>query len=199
MYKKSLLFGIGVGILVMALISFGAYVIQRGAFRNDIAELQGQLDDAAEWLLTQTPSNAPYPAYFSDDDVLARARELGMVFADELKTDIEAENEADSENNNAEYYSSDDENGYDGENGEANDVHVEADQPDEFVRVYILLNTSSADIAQLLQDSGVVANAATFAQFVIENGYDRRLRAGPHYLPINGDFYEIVDIIMNLR
>jgi len=188
MTKKSLIFGIGVGILLMALISLGAYMIQRNSHRNNLADLRATLDATTDELIIALDTQAPQINIGLDDNVIiTRARELGMIFADEIEMPIVPEsNEGEIDSDSA-------------SNGETQSAQVDTTIDGDYVWVNIPLHANSTQISELLQDSGVVVSANDFNQFLVENGYDRIVQAGNFRLPVGGDFDVIIDIILIFR
>jgi len=198
MNKKVMVFGIGVGILLTALIAFGAYLIQRNSHRNSMADLQATLDATTGELLVALdvqPQLIEIEIELDDDTIIARARELDMIFADEIEMPALPEPEPDESgaDDNAD---ADLDQAPDGETGS---VQTAPTTDGDYVWVNIPLHANSTQISELLQDSGVVASAADFNQFLLENGYDRIVQAGNFRLPIGGDFNVIIDIILILR
>ena len=197
MNKKAMIFGIGVGILLTVLIAFGAYLLQRNSHRNNMADLQAALDMTADELATALDAQTTevvieIEAEIDDDTIMSRARELGMIFADEIEMPPES---MPYEGGAADDADGDSDTGLDGETAAGLDEPADGD----YVWVNIPLHANSTQISELLQDSGVVASAAAFNQFLLENGYDRIVQAGNFRLPMGGDFDVIIDIILVLR
>jgi len=51
-------------------------------------------------------------------------------------------------------------------------------------------------VAKRLKDAGIISSAAEFDKYLCENGYDRKLKAGVHDIPENGDFKGLADALM---
>ena len=58
---------------------------------------------------------------------------------------------------------------------------------------------SSDRIAKILEEAGVVDNAASFDKYLGSNGYDRRISTGLFFIPSGSDYAEIAKIITNSK
>ena len=53
MHKKSVIFGIGIGIMAMVLVSLGAYALQRAAHRREVVRIIDEANEVVEEVLRQ--------------------------------------------------------------------------------------------------------------------------------------------------
>lgn len=123
MHKKSVFFGIGIGILGMALVSFLAYAVQRSYYLDENARLL--------YLLGESLQNEPgFEGELGLDDeyIIGRAMEIGMVFYNEAENYlIETENYLNDDIDEFGNSVFDDDNGFvqEGVNGEY--THLQED------------------------------------------------------------------------
>jgi len=80
-HKRSIIFGIGIGMLIVSLISLGVYSIQRGGHRREVAELEYLLEASQNAELAYE-NNLLAP--MDEEAAIQLARALGMVFVDEI-------------------------------------------------------------------------------------------------------------------
>jgi len=172
--RSRVIFGVGLGIAITVVVLFFAYIVQRNAnftaFEEENYYLYTLLIHAR-----------------ADEVVIARAEELGMVFAsnDELyrPTDEVAEYEP------HELY-------YDINEDEYDFYQPQAQEPaTDFVWVTIPRGAMGNYIAVILQHHGIVDDANAFVDFLMAGGYSVSLMAGNFLLPIGGDFNDILQII----
>ncbi|MCL2619544.1 MAG: endolytic transglycosylase MltG [Defluviitaleaceae bacterium] len=172
--RSRMIFGVGLGIAITVVVVFFAYIVQRNAHFMAFEEENYYLYT----LLMQARD---------DEVVIARAEELGMVFAsnDELyrPTDEVVEYEHDEP-----YYDND-------EDEHAFEQHQTQEPATDFVWVTIPHGAMGNYIAVILQHHGVVDDASAFVDFLIAGEYSVSLMAGNFLLPVGGDFNDILQII----
>ncbi len=118
----------------------------------------------------------------SDEDVIARAKQLGMTEQEEDGQETEDIKQTDPEKNSAA--------AQEGQTGDG-----EEEQPVEKVAVTIQRGENSAAISQRLQDLGLVDSAAAFDMFLSDQGFDNELRVGTHEIPKDSTFLEIAELL----
>ena len=201
MHRRSMFFGMGVGILAMVAITFVAYTIQRTVYLNENNRLTALLE-AAEI----TPEPPPVDSNY----VIDRARSLGMVFPDEVQMEVAAHFPETTGGDEVQYVY----NSYDGYGEEYYEPYEEpyeeqpetpADPdptpaPEEIEnlqwRIIIPEGVTATQVAEEFGEKGVVGNTDEFLQFLIDNGYATQIQAGTFYLPGYASFEEIVNIIV---
>ncbi|MCL2235540.1 MAG: hypothetical protein FWB98_03740 [Defluviitaleaceae bacterium] len=179
--KARIIFGIGLGVALTVVVVFIAYIVQRNAHFTAFEEENYYLYG----LLREARANG----YVSDEIVIDRARDLGMIFPNEAGTPDVYEDFDDAPS---------DEETYDDAPLEADDDEepAEADEvAGEYVWVSIPWGAHGNYIAVILQHHGVIDSADEFESFLITGGHSVSLMAGDFLLPIGGDFEEIVQMI----
>jgi hypothetical protein len=198
MHKKSMFFGIGVGILVMVAVSFVTYTVQRASYLNEQARLMAMVED-----LEARPQAAPVDTIY----VVNRARDIGMVFPDEIEPEIviyipEPDEAQHLHNVNAGNGDYDDPVPPEEARPEA---QVEpTPSPDSPALVYtpthvgmlIRPGLTASEAAFYFEEMGLVDDANEFSQYLIDNGYSTSIRAGYHIVPRGVGFRDIVNIIV---
>lgn len=66
----------------------------------------------------------------------------------------------------------------------------------EYVWINIPTHYGATQIANLLEQSGIVDDAIKFNDFLIREQMTRKLRTGPKFLPLNGAYNEILAILL---
>ncbi|MGN0131788.1 MAG: hypothetical protein ACI4AA_05055 [Lachnospiraceae bacterium] len=163
----------------------------------------------------------------TDDEIRARAAELGMVeeesgvLADDLGKEEpeEAEETGQAENvvsgNKSPETKIGTEAGTEPEETDKEDAEpedttgTESDRAEEAVSVetaekadqtesYIIKVNSgdgSRSVANRLQEAGIIEDAAAFDVFLCQNGYDKRIAAGEHEIPVGATNEEIAEAL----
>ena len=169
-----------------------------------------------------TRDNAP----MTDAEIKAAAYALGMVDSNSIKlSDIrtteepvdnnEAENVEDtagsSEAENAENAaeSSEAENAEDtagssesenvGDNTEDTGNSGENEEPGETVSITIKSGSGSRTVCNQLKDAGLIEDAGAFDQYLVDNGYSRRICVGTYKIESGSDWKKIAKIITKTR
>lgn len=65
----------------------------------------------------------------------------------------------------------------------------------ESVLVTIRSGESSVSVSKTLEEAGLVASAQAYDRYLCENGYDKKIRSGEHRIPVGADDAEIAAII----
>lgn len=192
---KSFSFGLGLG---MALVSAVSIVL-----------IRTEVDKAKK--------ENPEPAVISDEDVIARAKNLGMVSLNDLPSRNEMQEssaEATTENEPVndeeapkddvnEELSKDEINDESAEptDGESTDNVTEEEEEPESATVNITIKPGSlaGDVSVDLQRKGVIDDAADFRQYMVENKYSTKISSGSFDIPVDADYDEIIEIIRDKR
>ena len=166
---KSFIRGFGVGIIFSCLIILAAY-------------------------LNSGNSN------LSDKDIIEKAKKLGLVEKESLLVnDKDIDNKTNEEKN--EESDIDEENVIDLENtnDEPNNKPDEkAEDSDEVIKkinanIHISTNMSVDTISILLRDSGIVESDIELKEFLVNNGYENKIKKGEHTFTNELTFKEIAE------
>lgn len=65
----------------------------------------------------------------------------------------------------------------------------------ESILITIRSGESSVSISKALEEAGLVASAQEYDRYLCENGYDKKIRSGEHRIPVGADDAEIAAII----
>ena len=69
----------------------------------------------------------------------------------------------------------------------------------EYITVVVERGYGSDTVARKIEAAGLVANASEFDRYLCNNGYDKRISAGTHKIPINAREEEIAKILCNMQ
>ncbi len=69
-------------------------------------------------------------------------------------------------------------------------------ESDEYVEIKVVKGDGSVSVARRMFEAGLIESAVEFDDFLIENGYDRRLCVGTYQMPYNATFEELANILM---
>ena len=69
----------------------------------------------------------------------------------------------------------------------------------EYITVVVERGSGSDTVARKIEEAGLVANASEFDRYLCNNGYDKRISAGNHKIPINAREEEIAKILCNMQ
>jgi len=182
MHKKSVIFGIGIGILAMVLVSLVAYNIQRASHRDEVARLLYALEyernnppPQPDWehLIesmphenTPEPMPTPEPTPVPQYDPPEEPEPITLNPIDEPTVPEEPQSPQSPQS------------------------------PSGYVWVHIPVNIAATEIVNILGDAGVVENRAALLVFLVDNNFDRTVMAGNFLMPVNASFQEILDIIL---
>lgn len=65
----------------------------------------------------------------------------------------------------------------------------------ESILITIRSGESSVSVSKALEEAGLVATAQEYDRYLCENGYDKKIRSGEHRIPVGADDAEIAAII----
>ena len=69
----------------------------------------------------------------------------------------------------------------------------------EYITVVVERGSGSDTVARKIEAAGLVANASEFDRYLCNNGYDKRISAGNHKIPINAREEEVAKILCNMQ
>lgn len=69
----------------------------------------------------------------------------------------------------------------------------------EYITVVVERGSGSDTVARKIEAAGLVANASEFDRYLCNNGYDKRISAGNHKIPIDAREEEIAKILCNMQ
>lgn len=69
----------------------------------------------------------------------------------------------------------------------------------EYITIVVERGNGSDTVARKIEAAGLVANASEFDRYLCNNGYDKRISAGNHKIPINAREEEIAKILCNMQ
>lgn len=207
--------GLGLGIIVAALImSFGTTVnnktLSDAEIRSKAKEL-GMVDDSSTLANAQEVASEAESKDDTEEEV-----------ADETVEDIEKETEEETVEEATEEVVSEEPEAIESEpkeeKPEATESKPEEEKPvvseskpteepakpvktksSKSYTLQIQKGYSSDRIAKILEEAGVVDNAASFDKYLSSNGYDRRISTGLFFIPSGSDYAEIAKIITNSK
>ncbi|NLK43954.1 MAG: endolytic transglycosylase MltG [Tissierellia bacterium] len=138
----------------------------------------------------------------SDDIIIERARELGMVTLKEslnMEADnvIEASSDGDNENNENLVKGSNSEKIED-EKGEPKAANNKSSE-DKSIKFLVERGERLSDIAKRLYGAGLIDNIDEFKLFAREKGYERIIRYGEYDLIFNSSYDDILQIITRIE
>lgn len=150
----------------------------------------------------------------SDEEIIARAKDLGLVEKTVLK---EPESESVKQQNNTEDVPSASDSEPPSEELEAESTESETEESgdeiseslseneiseveseeviEEFVVITIKSGDSSVSVSQKVFEAGLVENALEFDRFLCANGYDRKLTVGQHEIKAGATMQEIAEAL----
>lgn len=74
----------------------------------------------------------------------------------------------------------------------------EAVQPDpeiETITIVIVRGDSSYTVSRRLEEAGLVESASEYDSYLVDNGYSKTIRTGTYRIPLNATWEEIADMI----
>ena len=144
----------------------------------------------------------------SDDEIMARAKALGMVESSVLadlnkdkETEINPENDTQSEAEDETQEPSQDEPVKEPQTEPDNQPDAEAQNPpqedaqEEYVTLVIERGESSVSVSRSLAELGLVESAKDYDRYLCSNGYDKSIKVGTHKIKVGSTEKEIAEII----
>jgi hypothetical protein len=129
---------------------------------------------------------------FSDEEIMVRARELGMVMEDaEPKTldELEKEQKENQEKKKAQDSSKSQ------ETKKAKENNSESPQTVKQVEFDVLPGEYSDTISKKLFDAGLITNESEFNQFITDSDYDNFIQPGTFTIPEGSTYEDIAKIL----
>lgn len=166
---KNFILGLGVGLVLMSLLFYSLISInaQKLLRENNATISDDDVINRAKSLGMIFVSDLPKgEKQISDDDILQRAMELGMVFKDQLD-DIELQ------------------------------TFSYSDSDVEYVLVNISHGINAKDIATILYQRGVIDNVSSYVEYLINRKVTTELLTGTFNFPLNSDFDTITQIMLH--
>ncbi len=162
----------------------------------------GILFTAAIWFTTLLASGG---TKMTDEEVIARAQELGMVKQESVLEQLEkpSDTEADSSDTEQQTATDSTEPTSERQTETATETGTAAAETTEaatetIVTFTIVSGMNSWNVATLLQDQGVV-NASEFDQYLEQNGYSSRIVTGEYSVAVGTDYETIARMITGNR
>ena len=139
------------------------------------------------------------------DYIIDRARDMGMVFRDEIEPEIIVqfvEPDEPAHNDDTTYAEPDEP--YDEPieptpqptSTPASPAASEPFYTQTHVGMFIRSGLTASQAAAYFENMGLVGSADEFSQYLIDNGYAHSIRAGHHIVPRGASFQDIVNIIV---
>ncbi|MCT4545417.1 MAG: hypothetical protein N4A63_17925 [Vallitalea sp.] len=143
----------------------------------------------------------PSTEILSDKEIISRAKELGMVKADELvkeKEVVKVKEELTKEEiiTKATELGMVFEKEKDNDNTTLSNEKAEIDKT-EIITVKIKYGMSSKDVAKLLYKNHIVDSVESFDKYLVINKYDQKIKTGTYEFKINSTYEEIMNIFTN--
>jgi len=141
---------------------------------------------------TYAESTSAEEAEISDEEIISRAVELGMVMQDEADNQDITKSTEEAENPE----------GTDESTEEAGDDTAEndADETGDVVKNYIAFSVrggeSSNSVADHLYDAGLIDNADSFNKYMNKLGVDGLIQAGSFYLAEGSSYEDIISVLI---
>jgi len=157
----------------------------------------------------------------SDEEVIVRAKELGMVERTVLADTVEATEEATEDATVEETEESEEESEPEGQTPSGNDeaeivepenpepeiqeepepaepeTELPFGMPDEAGTVFMNISRgdSSVSVSRRLEELGLIDSSEDFDRYLCRNGYDKRIQTGNYEIPVNATQEEIALLI----
>lgn len=128
------------------------------------------------------------------------------AFEDIVEVEVEDE---ESENKVEEETEVETDSNIEGSSDAESDVETDVEEDtsavkdDSVVEHYILISVEGGNdsftVSEKLYEAGLVNSATEFNQYLVRNGYDRRLRTGNHEIPADATEEEMAKILCNMQ
>ena len=156
-------------------------------------------------------SNAGQKSSMTDDEIMERAEQLGMIRPEEDSElegqndinvlDVEAgldyeDNQSDTEDDQGHVTDSEAAGG--GAEGTENIPDAGAEQtPGEtaYFIIEVAMGDYSDQVSRKLLDAGLIDDAEAFNRYLVDNGIDNLLTTGEHQIPMGADWDEIARLL----
>lgn len=159
-----------------------------------------------------------YEPSLSEDELIAKAKEIGMIMPDEetdttdsaanaeessdSNTDTSEKSTTDNNTDNTEETDtakdSEDTTSSDNQSTtESTDTEEDSSSATNLITFVISSGEGSSKIAENLYKAGLIDDPNSFNQYLEDNGYDNRLRTGSYNIPESSSYEEIANAITN--
>lgn len=130
----------------------------------------------------------------TDEEVIARAEELGMIKSGSVLDNLTKPASTEDTSNSSETEPSTTETPSTEDTG--TDTGTEAVDPNvRMVKFTVVSGMNSWNVATILQDQGVIADAADFDAYLEENGYSSRISTGEYTIAVGSDYETIAKLL----
>lgn len=163
---KSFILGLGIG---MAFVSIIVLILGKPILNNDGVNNKIQNE-----------------VVISDEDVIKRAKELGMISLGELPS-REKETEA-----NVEVSLEEDQNE---DLKQEETEYLEETDDREIIEIMVIPGSNATRVVQELYAKGLIDDAEGFKNYLIEKGVTTKIKSGRHSIPVGADYDEIIEVI----
>lgn len=201
---KSYLKGIGVGILVSALILIIAGNMNKMSDADVIkrAKELGMVEANAEIQNTEPANEAKENTVAASDNSSINTTEDSKTNTSDISSPNATEDSKASNTGETATDTSED-NKTDASSSEANDDTSASQNADntigETVKVEVKSGMSSESVSLAVKNAGLVDNDTEFNKYLCENGYDKRLRVGTFDIPSGSDFETISKYLCGIK
>ena len=142
----------------------------------------------------------------SDEEIIARAEELGMVmeYDDVVLADTVSDNQTEKPAEEPEEkpeekpetaVAEEDEVSEEESNITSEEAQIEEIETDQTVEITVQGGDGSQTVARKLAQAGLIDDAQAYDKYLCSNGYDKRICTGTHTIPIGAGEEEIAKII----
>lgn len=167
MQKKSFLLGIGLGMIFTSLLFLVAY-------KSENYKIKKNNINAEE-------------SSISDDEIIERAKSLGMTFY----VDLPDKEKEDAKGDETEITSNSDTQGEVPSDEEINSDNSES----EPVEIVINSGANATNVSKILFDSGLIDDAEDFKNYIVNNKKSTKIRTGKYYIPKGLSYDDIISYI----
>ncbi|MCL2752849.1 MAG: hypothetical protein FWE44_01715 [Defluviitaleaceae bacterium] len=175
--KQSMIFGMGIGVVITAFVMFIFYIVQRQAHFNEVNDLNEHI----EWL---------------QDELAVRRQEQENIVAIQPQTQPPTQPMTEPETEMPTEVQTQPATGTQTTTSTESEPIIPTVGT---IMVHIPVNISASNIAAILRDAGVVTNLNAFLAFLEENNFDRSLMAGNFWFPVGASYEEIMEQILTGR
>lgn len=183
---KSFSFGLGLG---MAFVSLLSVVL----IKAEVSKVKAE-------------NTADVPVQMSDEEIIERAKELGLVSLNDLPSRKDAEESVQSETQKEEINSDTEDNKSENETEVITEKAAEEttilldnlsnrEESGEMVNITITPGSSAGMISVSLQENGLIDDSDDFKRYIVEKGLTKKLATGSFSIPKGADYDEIIEII----
>ncbi len=149
MYKKHIILGIGIGVFISSLIFFISFFIYQYTVVDDLVTMD-----------------------YSDDYIVERATDMGMIFFDRI--DFETTTVTNEDGTTSE------------------EVAVD---PEEYVYVSIPKDATAIEIAEIFEEAGLIEDKVEFTNYIIDENLSRNLQFGDFLIKKGKSYSELLEIL----